>query len=191
MKKVLIDCGSNVGNSIDMLVSALNITDDWTIECFEPTPNLVSILKNKFKNTKLNLSINECAIYDKNENVSFSICNENSEGSSVECLMSEGVAKILNHIHYRKHDNIITVKAIRLVDVLKKYNDEDQIVIKLDIEGSEFKVVKDLLNSDQTHKIKKIFIEWHAQYVKNESEHSVNELINKLKDKNIEVYNWF
>ena len=58
--------------------------------------------------------------------------------------------------------NEIIVPTIRLVDFINFLNPEDNsIVLKLDVEGAEYQILKDMKKSNIFNKIKKLHIEFH------------------------------
>nr|MDW7640939.1 FkbM family methyltransferase [Nitrosarchaeum sp.] len=59
------------------------------------------------------------------------------------------------------YDEII-VPTIRLVDFINFLNVEDNsIVLKLDVEGAEYQILKDMKKSNIFNKIKKLHVEFH------------------------------
>jgi FkbM family methyltransferase len=59
------------------------------------------------------------------------------------------------------YDEII-VPTIRLVDFINFLNPEDNsIVLKLDVEGAEYQILKDMKKSNIFNKIKKLHVEFH------------------------------
>ena len=190
MKKILLDFGGNKGQGLSKMITMLGIDETWKIESFEPNPNLFKFLIEKFSNSNLNIDFHQKAIWDMNGEVNFSIMNENDEGSSVECLITEGRASDPLDSCYRKHDNIIVVKSVDILDVLAKYDPNDFVVIKMDVEGSEFKILRRLLqDKNNCKKIKKIFIEWHTEYLKTEDTKSQDFIINKLEEYGVSTMN--
>lgn len=190
MNKVFIDCGSNKGQGVRSFIEKYNIDEYWIIELYEPNP--LCDLKNNIAdlNNSLNISIYDCAIFDYNGKIKFSQFLENDEGSSVNCLMSKGVCSDVNHPSYRKHDTIIEVECKDLSDVLSRYNKNDFIVVKLDIEGAEFSTLRKLLKTNSIEKINDLCVEWHTAYVNNEDDSSCNELKTKITEKGINLYEW-
>ena len=62
------------------------------------------------------------------------------------------------------YDEII-VPTIRLVDFINFLNLEDNsIILKLDVEGAEYKILKDMEKSNIFNKIKKLHVEFHDQF---------------------------
>lgn len=190
MKKVFLDCGSNCGQGLRAFISMYGIDKSWFVEAFEPNPLCNLEEHTKDLNNKVNIKINNSAIFDYNGTVEFSQMIENSEGSSVKCLMSKGVCADPNNASYRKHNSIIEVKCKDLSDILKQYDQNDFILVKLDIEGSEFNVIRKLLNDNTICKINDLYVEWHTQYVYGEDDTTVQELKNSIINKGVNLYDW-
>lgn len=56
----------------------------------------------------------------------------------------------------------ITVPTIRLVDFINHLNPEDKsIILKLDVEGAEYPILKDMKDANVFNKIKILHVEWH------------------------------
>jgi len=192
MKSIFIDCGGNTGAGLRNFIQMYNMDKEWVIETFEPN-TLCSLSKNiKDLTNQFNITVHDKAIYEYTGTVKFSIMLENSEGSSVECLMSEADCKdITNSSSYRYHNNIIEVNCISLIDILEKYNTDDFIVVKLDVEGSEFKILRNLLdNKENLNKINHLYIEWHTRYVLGENEQTQNFLMQEIVNNGIQLFDW-
>jgi FkbM family methyltransferase len=190
MKKVFIDCGGNKGQGLRTFIEKYKIDDTWLIKTFEPNPlcNLSENIKDLVE--KLNIEIFNCAIFDYNGTIKFSQMLENDEGSSVNCLMSKGACSDPKSLAYRKHDSIIEIQCRDLSDILKKYSDDDYIVVKLDIEGAEFNVLRKIIKDDTITKINDLYVEWHYHYVQNEDITTCKELKNIIHNKGINLYEW-
>ena len=187
MKKVYLDLGGNKGQGLRSFISMYGIDSTWTVETFEPDPNCN--IEKHIEDLDF-VKINKKAIWIHDGEVEFSQMVNNTEGSSVECLMSEGSCSDSNSDSFRKHDNIIKVECVDISSLLKKYNDFDFVLVKMDIEGSEFKVLRKILEDDTISNIKHLYVEWHQQYVKDENLSTVEDLKNKIRNKGIQLYEW-
>jgi hypothetical protein len=157
MKKLLIDCGSNLGQGFENLSQELNIDKNWEIIMFEPNHNCIDTLKNKTKN--LNVTIYSKLVYIKNDYIEFNIPKND--------ITSVG-ATIHKDFHNSKYkiDYLPSIK-IQSLDLSSFINDlvEDyEIYLKLDVEGSEYEILEKMID-DGTHlKLKKLYVEFHDLY---------------------------
>lgn len=190
MKKVFIDCGSNVGQGLKQFISMYNIDSSWTVEAFEPNPYLIESLKQNISNLPIKVNVYNKAVWDTDGEVQFSIMETESEGSSVEKLMDSGACADKNSISYRKHDNIITVPSISMSNILKKYSENDFILVKLDIEGSEFRVVRKIISDNTINLIDELYIEWHTEYLSSENINTKSHLIEQIMSRGIGIHDW-
>ncbi len=194
MKKVFIDCGSNVGQGLRQFISMFNMDSDWEIHCYEPTPNLS--LEEDLLNLS-NVTLHKNAVWSKNGKIEFSLCvpsekwKEASQGSSIFGLLDSGECIDQTSNQFRLNDNIVEVESIDIADILKQYSEDDYIVVKLDIEGSEFEVCRRLLESGELLKINELFIEWHTRLMQSESIESENKLKNSIRNLGINLYDWY
>lgn len=190
MKKIFIDCGSNIGQGLKQFASIYNMDSSWIVETFEPNPNLIDSLKFNIKNLPMNITIHNKAIWDTDGDVNFSIMLEESEGSSVEKLMDSRECSDAKSIAYRKHDTIITIPSVNISNILKCYNKDDYIIVKLDIEGSEFRVIRKMLLDNTIDFIDELYVEWHTKYLSSESIDTQNSLIEQLSSRQINIHTW-
>ena len=79
----------------------------------------------------------EKAVWSKDGTIDFSLCipteewKTASEGSSVVGLLDAGECIDPNSAQFRKHDNIVKVESVDICSILKKFSNDDYIVVKL------------------------------------------------------------
>lgn len=153
MKKVFIDCGANIGQSIAKFVQRWKDYNEYEIHSFEPHPNLSDNIINTARKHKLeNFYFHNEAISDSDGEFDFYLAG-NKIGSSLE----------------NGKDNIDLNKKIlvKTIDLSKWIADnflkDDYIILKLDIEGSEFKVMKRLFETNIIEYIDEIYLELHSE----------------------------
>ena len=150
----IIDCGANIGLSVIYLKK---LCPDAHIIAFEPDEQNFKLLeKNILSLGVTNIELRKEAIWIENTFLSFS--NKGTLGSKI---VNDG-ANI---------DNTIKVKATRLKDLMNEKID----FLKLDIEGAEYAVLKDI--ADTMHFAERIFIEYHGTYSQNKELNEIFELI--------------
>ena len=156
---VFVDVGANIG--FLSLVASAKVGHSGRVYAFEPVPSTFEILKtNKQINNFEQLCLNQFALGNKNENLK--IFNEKN---------NRGGASIINHT--QSQGITISVKKLDDLNIKEKIN-----VIKIDVEGFEFEVLK---GAEKTIKKDKpnLIIE-HCVEINNSA--NENEIYNWIKD---------
>ncbi|MFY9242530.1 MAG: FkbM family methyltransferase [Polaribacter sp.] len=149
----IIDCGTNIGLSI---ISYKRMYPDAKIIGFEPDPKILSIANKNIKNANYtNIEIINKAVWTKETTLMF-----HQEGSAGGRLVD------------KQDDKTIKVLTFDLKQLLIKNID----FLKIDIEGAEYEIIKDIDTSLSF--VKNIFIEYHSQY---NQEQNLGEILNILK----------
>lgn len=144
----IIDCGAHIGLSIIYLKRLCPRAD---IIAFEPDLTNFNVLKKNIDSHGLSfVELKNEAVWTSNTTLSF-IAGGN---------MSSKIGTVA--------DTTVKVKAIKLRDLLIRKVD----FLKLDIEGAEFDVIKDI--QDKLLMVESLFIEYHGSFEQN------NELIEIL-----------
>ena len=193
-KNLFIDLGSNKGQGFIYFRKFFKLKlFDYIL--VEPNPNFNSdfielINKKGFKN-KIKL-LNEAAYTSSTEKKLFGTVEDNrgkfTDGASI--------LKEHNSISYESNmDKAITVKTFDFVELLNKSKNYENIIIKMDIEGSEYEVLEKLLNSTiNKENIKHIFVEFHTRFFSSKfrSEYLSREknIRHSLKNQNISFTKW-
>ena len=63
----------------------------------------------------------------------------------------------------------------------------NRIVIRMDIEGAEFPVLRKLIKEETIRKVSDLHIEWHQRHLKSESRSTVDELTRTITDFGVNV----
>jgi FkbM family methyltransferase len=146
----IIDCGSNIGISILYLKQ---IAPSASIIGFEPDDQNFELLEKNITANKLeNIHVYKAAVWKENTTLFFEVT-----GSMGSAITTDTDGR-----------NTVNVKAVRLKEYLKKNID----FLKIDIEGAEYDVLKDI--APELLNVKKLFIEYHGTYQQN------NELLEML-----------
>lgn len=142
-RPLIIDCGANIGMSV---LYFKTIYPHCSVIAFEPNPFAFEVLKknidqNELKNVRI---VNE-ALADKSGFIEYFI-GEN-RGSLVGSIVEQ-----------KEGDTIMKVPVTKLSDFIKNQSID---FIKIDIEGAESFVVKDLVESFKIGNAKKYTVEYH------------------------------
>lgn len=138
----ILDCGAHIGLSVIYLKS---LCPTAHIRAFEPDPRNFSLLKKNIESRKyVSVELINEAVWT--ENTALQFVADGNMGSKIDL---GGVVKTN------------TVKASRLRD----YLDREINFLKLDIEGAEYAVLKDV--SDKLHLVNNMFLEYHGTFEQN------------------------
>jgi FkbM family methyltransferase len=182
MRKIFIDGGAHKGEAIEVLIDKRPDMFGCEVYFYEPNIDLIPFLeKMSQENKNYNIKVFNCALWDTDGEINFleSIERWSTLASTVVPTMNEIWGLKLD----RENPKKVTSKS--LSNILKTFNDEDYLVVKLDIEGSEYYVIEDLFTTKQIEKIDELYIEWHDHFFPHLKENG-DELRNKLRKLELE-----
>ena len=167
-RKVFIDGGAHKGESIDKFNSCFIRSDEFEIYSFEPNALFGEIILQKGKNVRLN----QKAIWIEDGEIQF-------YGTDVP-HRSDGCSVV-----YEKNNisrtNPINVESIDFSHWLEQnFSKEDFIILKLDIEGAEYKVLDRMIDNGTIDYVDLLYVEFHASKMVGYAEFH-KELLEKLK----------
>ena len=193
MRKIFLDCGSNLGQGFTKISQENNMNEEWEFYLFEPNFECCQILKESIKFPKLE-------IYQKavSDNYGFSdlfieFCPTESKwvGGATHINTGEYIKPSYIKDEYFKKSEY-QIETIDLSDFIKKnFSFEDHIVLKLDIEGSEFNILKKMIQDKTLDYVNKIYIEWHDHFFSGNQFNEKNYILEKINEKNINYNIWY
>jgi FkbM family methyltransferase len=158
-KAFILDCGAHIGLSVIYLK---NLCPSAEIICFEPDATNFNNLKKNIKSHNLkNIEVRNEAVWIENSELNF------IQQGNMSSKIGEG------------HVNSVKVKAVRLKDFLNKKIH----FLKLDIEGAEYLVLKDI--TEDLINVEKMFIEYHGDFNQN---NELTEILNIITKANFHFY---
>lgn len=158
---VCIDCGGNVG-----LFSDLIISQGCQVHMFEPNPFLFSKLSWKYRNEPL-MHLYNSAVGIRNETVTFSLPENINDDFLFWSLSSVVKTDQIDKECITSKSKDYEVESIRLTEFIEKLlNEKISIyILKLDVEGSEFEIIDDIIEKQLYRNIAHIFCETHERFV--------------------------
>jgi FkbM family methyltransferase len=136
VKPFIIDGGSHIGTSV---VYFKKLYPKSEIIAFEPDESIFALLKNNLRINGIDdVKIVQSGLFERDE-----LLNFNADGSDGGKIEDDG-GKVIK------------------VERLSKYINKKVDFLKLNIEGSELSVIRDLNSSDKLSLVKEMVIEWHS-----------------------------
>jgi FkbM family methyltransferase len=135
----IIDCGANIGLSVIYLKSRY---PNSTIIAFEPDKNNFSLLQHNTQNLA-GIQLENKAVWNADEKLIFTM-----DGTQSSSLIKGELPSLPSQ----------EVSAIRLKNLI----DREVFFLKMDIEGAEYRVIKDC--RDVLGKVKFLFVEYHGTF---------------------------
>ena len=144
MKKIFIDAGANVGQSVAAWLNYINKTHEdikqWEIHSFEASQRLWGELventrkvvdESPYDESELDIMLYNKAVWVNNNGVTFH--DMGNESSSTDVRKAGNVV-----------GNAINAHSMDLSEFIKNYSMDDMIILKMDIEGGEYEVIPHL-----------------------------------------------
>lgn len=168
-KKIFIDCGTHLFQGFDEFSTKFNIDNSWECYSFEANPITYSASKPRYEellNEGYSLYHYNYAISDSDGEIRVN-CDiaENGTGQASNTLENRPTEDKLWGYQLGYLENSPKVKAIDFVKFIQGiYTPGDYILIKIDIEGSEFKVLDSIVDRLGTSIISEMYVEFHERF---------------------------
>lgn len=158
MNKIFLDCGSNLGQAFEGFRQLLGV-ENTEYFLIEPNKYCYDILVQKYNTLD----------YVKIFNLAASTYNGNTT-LFFESPLSEGGSIILEHnsaLYESTRCYSTQVQTFDLTEWVNTfYSQGYELLLKLDIETSEYVILEKLITTQNIHKISKIWCEFHSNYMK-------------------------
>jgi FkbM family methyltransferase len=196
MKNVFLDLGTHYGQGLSEFIHMFNMNDSWIIHTFEANPVTHKIYKEKHHSRfPWVVSYNE-AVSDHDGTLTFNIetpPNEGNTGMGSSAISLEQWDPWGNNSKNDQFQVQVEVSCINFSRFVRdNFGKDDNIVVKMDIEGSEYVVLEKMIEDGTIDYVNHLYVEWHARFFKNKEEVQIRQknLIDKLKTYNLELHNW-
>ena len=194
MKKIFLDCGTHLCEGLHNFINKGILTNEFEVHTFEANP--ACNIKERIKSLPIQVTAHEKAVWIEDGTIIFNQENHITSGSGSP---HDGLSNIdgwgssidgIGFIH-PGYENRVEVASISFSNFIENLPDDSFIICKLDIEGSEFRVLRDLIEKNTISKINELYVEFHERFMPSESVETKNELINIIELQGVNVYQWF
>jgi FkbM family methyltransferase len=198
-KNVFLDCGGHYGEGLMEFVEKFKMDSNWIIESFEPNPacDYNNRVSKKVKSHKLNITVHKKAVWIYDGVIAFSqenIQRSNSKSPNDGTSTIDGWGSViteLNSTHLNYCEPPILVDCVDFNSILKKYDkNTHNVIVKLDIEGAEYTLLRHLISNKTASNISQLYVEWHHVDLETENIETTQGLVKHLQGLGIKVYNW-
>ena len=178
MNNIFIDCGAHLGESVEFFLKKFDPASSFQIHSFECNPRSIEAFKRRH-HANHKVKLHEKAGWVNDGGIEFYLGL--SDGCSV---IKEKVTGNLDK------ENPIRVESISLSRFIKEnFLPEDNIVLKIDIEGAEYAVLNDLCDTGAIKYVKSLFGEWHYHKI-GMSKVDHDRVIGRLSENNLRLRDW-
>lgn len=191
--KYFIDCGTYFFQGLKEFEKKYCLDNTWTVYSFEANPHVFKSSFNRRPTARYELIHENKAVWCETGKLKIHCEGANYAGCSSTVLSTPPpIDKLWKSVH--NWATTEEVECVRLSDLLKSISkNSKKTVVKLDIEGAEFAVLKDLIATDTLKCVDDLFVEFHERFFmeKEEDYHAIKlnliETISKTC-KNFEVW---
>ena len=183
MKKIFIDCGTHLFQGLCEFVEKYNIDETWECYSFEANPITFQLSQDNYKTLtqswNLNIKHYNKAVYVENTKLRVN-CSKDEWGENSFDYISAGSNVLLNapkyddisKANFNYNDGEILVDSIDFCEFLKSSCKKgDYVVIKMDIEGSEFYVLPKIIEQNLFDLISEMSVEFHERFFEPKEEY--------------------
>jgi FkbM family methyltransferase len=158
---VFIDCGANVG---EILKKQMINFPEFQYHAFEPNPELVAQLKQSTAGLSRRLKIHEKAVWIEDGTVDFFLSRENARGETVTDGSTVVPGKIATNpksgqVDYQHPMKVPCIDFSRWIR--RTFRRWDYIIVKMDIEGAEYQVLRKMIKDGTLRYIDLLLAEFH------------------------------
>lgn len=209
MRKVFIDCGTNTGDGIIHFNNRYGFSSEWEIYMFEPNPYLGNFIESNIIKSNLQVPMTF---------INKAVCGEGYP-EKMSFMMQKipeyaapigGGSTLVNNTLLKDGEldgyEEVTVETLRLSNFIHnlmqphiEINDntmifkkgECMVVVKLDVEGAEYDIINDLLNTGVAWAITDLHVEFHGRrFVESKRDEEVK-LVGELFQRGVNVFSHF
>jgi len=186
VRNVYLDLGTHHGQGLNEFIHRFQMNDTWIIHTFEANPITFETYINQYHSSTPWVIAHNKAISDNDGEVIINLetvptGTDDGMGSSIIDMKYWNPWNLREREYFKKN---MKVQSINLSKFIKdNFNKDDNIVMKMDIEGSEYSTLEKMIEDDTISYLNFLTVEWHSAFFENKDEiiQRENEILEKLK----------
>lgn len=195
MRKIFLDLGTHYGEGLTEFIEKYNMNNSWIIHTFEANPITYDVFTMNYHAKTPWIIPHLKAVSDYDGTITINIETPPGEqstgmGSSVITLDEWDPWGEKNHDPFKTTAEVPCINLSSFIQ--NNFSKDDFIVVKMDIEGSEYATLKNIIDTNIIDYIDDLYVEWHSRYF-TDSESKIkleNELIEQIQKRNVNLESW-
>jgi FkbM family methyltransferase len=187
MKNVLLDLGTHYGQGLREFIGRFGVDKTWKVYTFEANPVTFEKFLKEYAHETPYVEACNIAVSDHFGTITVNLETPPNEddtgmGSSVVPLdVWDPWGNNSSGTHFHQQREVSCFDFSRFI--LENFSKDDNIIVKMDIEGSEYDVLEKMIVDGSIEYLNHISVEWHSRFFKNKDEIEKREaqVIDKLK----------
>lgn len=193
MKNIFLDCGTHLCEGLIDFYNRGIIDNTFEIHTFEANP--ACNVDERIKHIPLSITPYSKAVWIEDGYVYFNQEHHkkyNTGSPSDGYSDIDGWASSVDGIgfQYPAYEERIQIPSLNFSRFVSELPEDANIICKMDIEGSEFFVLRHMLKEGTISKIKDIYIEFHERFMPSESAETRQEIVNNITALGVNVHTW-
>lgn len=161
MRKVFIDLGTHYGEGLRDFIKRYNMDSSWIIHTFEANPRSYQVFIKNYLHMTPYVIPHNLAVSDRN---GMTTINTEIYREEIGTGQGSSIIPLNNWNTNQTFQDSLEVPSIDISEFISKhFSKDDFIVLKMDIEGSEYDVLEKMIGDDSISLINEIYIEWHSR----------------------------
>lgn len=197
MKNVFLDLGTHYGQGLREFIDRFKVDNTWRVYTFEANPVTFEKFLKEYASLTPYVQSYHAAVSDHFGTITVNIEtppneDDTGQGSSIIPLDNwDPWGNRTSSTHFHLQREVPCFDFSRFIS--ENFSKDDNIIVKMDIEGSEYDVLEKMVADGTIEYINHMSVEWHARFFTNKEETEKREanLIEKLKTYNgLDLESW-
>lgn len=174
---IFVDCGFYAGMALRKYIDKGIVDKTWIIYAFEPNPDIKAEQRIEDHFQDVNIQLFREAVWIKDGEVKFHISGRD-DAASIEGTSGHTEPKEVT---------VPSVDFSRFIAEIAPYGTTVRIIVSMDIEGAEFKVLEKMLEEKTIDYIVELDIEFHHRLMLDYDDKDARKLIREIKKRGVKV----